>query len=160
MNSDSTAVLSPFFSSVQFSHCCVRLFVTPWTAACQTSLSITNCQSLLKLRSIESLMPSNHLILSCPLLLLPSIFPSIRVFSNKSVLRIRWPEYWNFSFSISPSNEYSGLISFRIDGWISLQSKGLSRVFSKTSGQKHQFFGIQPSLWSNSHIHTCLLGKL
>ena len=97
--------------SVQFSR--VRLFVTPWTAACQASLSITNSQSLLKLMSIESVMPSNHLILCCPLLL-PSIF-SIRVFSNELVLHIRWPEYWSFSFSISPSNEYSGLISFRID---------------------------------------------
>ena len=106
------------FSSVQLlSH--VRLFVTPWTAACQASLSITNSQSLLKLMSIESLMPSNHLILCCPLLLLPSIFPSIRVFSNESALHIRWPKYWSFSFSISASNEYSGLISFRI-GWFNV----------------------------------------
>ena len=95
-----------------FSH--VRLFATPWTAACQTSLSITNSQSLLKLMSIESAIPSNHLILCHPLLLLPSIFPRIRVFSNESVLHIRWPKYWTFSFSISPSNEYSGLISFRM----------------------------------------------
>ena len=102
-----------FISSVQ-SLSCVRLFVTPWTAACQASLSITNSWSLLKLMSIESMMPSNHLILCCHLLLLPSIFPSIRVFSNGSVLHIRWPEYWSFSFSISPSNEYSGMISFRI----------------------------------------------
>ena len=102
------------FSSVQLiSH--VPLFVTPWTAACQTSLSITNSWSLLKLTSIESVMPSNHLILCCPLLLLPLVFPSIRVFSNKSVLHIRWPNYWSFSFSTSPSNEYSGLISFRMD---------------------------------------------
>ena len=93
----------------------VRLFETPWTAACQASLSIANSQSLLKLISIESVMPSNHLILCHPLLRLPSIFPSIRVFSNESILHIRWPKYWNFSFSISPSNEYSGLISFRID---------------------------------------------
>ena len=97
----------------------VQLFATPWTAACQASLSITNAQSLLKLMSIESVMPSNHLILCCPLLLLPSVFPSIRVFSNESVLRIRWPKYWSFSFSISPSNEYSRLISFRID-WLDL----------------------------------------
>ena len=97
----------------------VRLFVTPWTAALQASLSITNSRNLLKLMSIESVMPSNHLILYCPLLLLPSIFPSIRVFSNKSVLHIRWPKYWSFSFSISPSNDYSGLISFRID-WLDL----------------------------------------
>ena len=98
-----------------FSH--VRLFVTPWTAAYQASLSITNSQSLPKLMFIQSVMPSNHLILCHSLLLLPSIFPSIRVFSNASVLRIRWPKYWSFSFSISPSNEYSGLISFRMD-WL------------------------------------------
>ena len=95
----------------------VRFFATPWTAACigQASLSFTISQSLLKLKSIELVMPSNHLILCRPLLLLPSIFPSIRVFSSQSALRIRWPKYWSFSFSISPSNEYSGLISFRID---------------------------------------------
>ena len=103
-----------FLSSVQ-SLSCAWLFATPWTAACQGSLSITNSWSLLKLMSIESVMPSNHLILCHPLLLLlPSIFPSIRVFSNESVLHIRWPKYCSFSFSISPSNEYSGLISFRI----------------------------------------------
>ena len=118
----------------------VQLFVTPWTAAPQASLSITNSQSLLKLMSIELVMPSNHLILYCSLLP-PSIFPSIRVFSNESVLRIRWPEYWSFSFSISPSNEYSQLISLEWTGWISLQSKGLSRVFSNTTVQRHQFFG-------------------
>ena len=110
-------------------------------------------RSLLKLMSIESVMPFNHLILYCPFLLLPSIFPAIRVFSNKSVLGIRWPKYWSFSFNISSSNEYSELISFRMD-WISLQSKGLSRVFSSTIVQKHHFFNIQPSLWSNSHICT------
>ena len=97
----------------------VWLFATPWTAVCQASLSITNSWSLLKLMSIESMIPSNHLILCCPLLLLPSIFPSIRVFSSGSVLRIRWPKYWSFSFSISPFNEYSGLISFKID-WLDL----------------------------------------
>ena len=102
------------FSSVQ-SLSCVRLFAIPWTAACQASLSITNSQRLLKHMSIKLVMPSNHLILCCPLLLLPSIFPSIRVFSSESVLHIKWPKYWSFSFSISPSNEYSGLISFRID---------------------------------------------
>ena len=127
----------------------VQLFATPWTAVCQASLSITNSQSLLKLTSIKSVMPSNHLILCHPLLLLPSIFPSIRVFSNESVLPIRWPEHWSFSFSISPSNEYSGLT-----GWISLQSKGLSRVFSNTTVQTHQFFGAQFCVQSNSHIHT------
>ena len=106
------------FSSVvqPLSH--VRLFVTPWTAACQASLSITNSRSLIKLMSIESMIPSNHLIICCPLLL-PSIFPSIRVFSNESVLCIRSPKYWSFSFSISPSNEYSGLTSFRND-WFDL----------------------------------------
>ena len=93
--------------------------MTPWTAACQASLSFTNCRSLFKRISIESVMPSNHLILSCPLLLLPSFFPNIRVFSNESVLHIRWPKYWSFSFSISPPNEYSGLISFRVD-WLDL----------------------------------------
>ena len=104
------------FSSVQ-SLSCVQLFVTPRTAACQASLSITNSRSLIKLMSIKSVMPSNHLILCCPLLLLPSIFPSIRVFSNESVLHIRWPKYWSFSFSIIYSNEYSGLISFTIKGF-------------------------------------------
>ena len=93
----------------------VQLFVTPWTAAHQASLSITNSQSLLRLRSIESVMPSNYFILCCPLLLLPSTFPSIRVFSNESALHIRWPKYWSFSFNISPSNEHPGLISLRMD---------------------------------------------
>ena len=106
------------FSSVQpLSH--VQLFATPWTAARHASPSITNSLSLPKLMSIESMMPSNHLIVWRPLLLLPSIFPSIRVFSNESVLHIRWPEYWSFTFSISPSSEYSGLISFRMD-WLDL----------------------------------------
>ena len=105
-------------SSVQ-SLSCVWLFVTSWTVACQASLFLTNSQSLLKLMSIESVMSSNHLILCHPLLLLPSIFPSMRVFSNESVLHIRWPKYWSFSFSIFPSNEYSGLISFRMD-WLDL----------------------------------------
>ena len=120
----------------------VRLFETPWTAARQASLSITNSWSFLKLMSIELVMPSNHLILCRPLLL-PSILHSIRVFSNKSVLCIRWPKYWNFSFSISPSNEYSGLISFRMD-WLDLLAvKGLSRVFSNTTIQKHQFKRVE-----------------
>ena len=137
----------------------VQLFVTPWTAACQASLSITNSRNLLKLMSIESVMPSNHFILCHPLLLPPSIFPSIRVFSNESVFHIRWPKYWSFSFSISPSNEYSGLISFRMD-WLDLLAvQGLSRVFSNTTVQKHQFFGAQLSSQSNSHIHTWLLKK-
>ena len=106
------------FSSVQ-SLSCVQLFANPWTEAHKASLSITNTQSLLKLMSIESVMPSNHLIFCHPLLLLPSIFPSIRVFSNESVLCIRWPKYWSLSFKISPSNEYSGLISFQMD-WLDL----------------------------------------
>ena len=128
------------FSSFQsLSH--VRPFVTQWTAARQASLSITNSWSLLKLMSIKLVMPSKHLILCCPLLL-----PSITVFSSESLLHIRWPKYWSFNFSISPSNEYSGLISFRWIGLISFQSKGLSRVFSNTTVQKHQFFGAQLSL--------------
>ena len=130
----------------------VWLFATPWTAARQASLSITSPWTLLKLMSIKSVMLFNHLILCHPLLLLPSIFPSIRVFSNKSVLHIRWPKYWSFSFSICPSSEYSGLIYFRID-WLDLQ------VFSNTTVQKHQLFGTQLSLWLNSHIHAWLLEK-
>ena len=106
------------FSSVQSLNC-VRFFVTPWIAVHQASLSITNSQSLPKLMSTESVIPSNHLILYCPLLLLPSIFPNIRVFSSESALRIRWPKYWSFSFNISPSNEHPGLISFRMD-WLDL----------------------------------------
>ena len=118
----------------------------PMTAAHQASLSITSSQSQLKLISTELVMPSSHLILCNPLLFLPSVFPSIRVFSNESVLHFWWPKYWSFSFSISPSNEYSGLISFRMDWLNSLQSKGLSRVFSNTTVQKHQIFGTQLSL--------------
>ena len=134
-------------------------FAIPWTAACQASLSITSCQSLLKLMSIELVMPPNHFILYHPLLLLTSILPSFRVFSNESVLRIMWLKYRSFNFSISPSNKYSGLISFRID-WLDLLAvQGVSRVFSKTAVQKHEFFSTQISLWSNSHIHTWLLGK-
>ena len=131
----------------------VQLFVTPWTAVYQASLSITNSRSLLKLISIESVMPSNHLILCHPLLLLPLIFPNIRVFSNESVLCIRWPKYWSFSFNISPSNEYSGLISFRMD-WLDLLAvQGTLNSFLQHHSSKHQFFGAQ--LYSpNSHIHT------
>ena len=214
----------------------VWLFATPWIAARQASLSITNSRSSLRLTSIESAMPSSHLILFHPLLLLPPIPPSIRVFSNESTLRMRWPKYWSFSFRIIPSKEIPGLISFRMDwldvlavqgtlksllqhhsskasilwwsafftvqlshpymttgktialtrwtfvgkvmslllnmlsrlvitfllgwtGWISLQSKGLSRVFSNTTVQQHQFFGTQPCSRSNSHIHTWPLEK-
>ena len=123
----------------------------PMDYGCQTSMSITNSWSLLKLMSSVSVMPSNHL-----LLLLPSVFPSIRVFSNESALCIRWPKYWSFSFSISPSSEYSGLISFRID-WLDLLAVlGLSRVFSSTKIGKTKFFGVQP-LRSNSHICICPL---
>ena len=124
------------FSSVQ-SLSWARLFVIPWTAACQAYLSITNSQNLLKLMSIESVMPSSHLILCRPVLLPPSIFPSIRVFSNESVLCIRWPKYWSFSFSISPSNEYSGLISFRMD-WLDLLARD-----SQESSPKPQFRNIK-----------------
>ena len=124
----------------------VQLFATPWTAARQASLSITNSWSLPKLMSIESVMPSNHLILCCLLLLLPSIFPSIRVFSDESALHIRWPKYWSFSFSISPSNEYSGLISFRMD-WLDLLAvQGTLKSLHQTTLQKHQFFSTQLSL--------------
>ena len=114
------------FSSLVQSLSCVRLFETPWTAACQVSLSITNSWSLFKLISIELVMPSNHLIFCHPLLP-PSVFPSIRVFSNKSALHIRWPKYWSFSFTISPSSEYSGLISFRIDWFDVLAVQGTLR---------------------------------
>ena len=113
LQGEDSSLMNQFSSVQSFSH--VRLFMTPWTAAHQTSLSFTISQSLLKLMSIELVMPSNRLILCHPILPLPSIFPSIRVFSNESALRIRWPKYWRFSFNISPSNEYSGLISFRMD---------------------------------------------
>ena len=131
--------------SVQFSGSVVSDSVTAWTAACQASLSITNSQSLLKLMSIELVMPPNHLVLCHPLLLLPSILPNIRVFSSESVHCIRWPKYRSFSFSISPFNEYSGLIPLGWTGWISFWYKGLSRFFSNTTVQKHLFFGAQLS---------------
>ena len=132
----------------------VRLFATPWTTAHQASLSITNSRGLLKLTSIESVVPSNHLILRHPLLLPPSIFPSIRVFSNESVLCIRWPKDWSFSFSISPSSEYSGQISFRMD-WLDLFAvQETLKIFSNTIVQKHQFFHTQLSSQFTSHIHT------
>ena len=131
----------PYLSSVQLLSC-VRLFATPWTVARQASLSITSSWSLLKLMSIESVMPSSHLILCRPLLLLPPIPPSISVFSSESTLCMRWPKYWSFSFSISPSNEYPGLISFRMDWLDHFAVQGLSRAFSNTTVQKHQFFGF------------------
>ena len=112
-----------------------------------------NFRCLLKCMSIESVMPSNHLILGGPLLFLPSVLPSIRIFSNESVLCIKWPKYWRFSFSISLANEHSGLISFRSDWLDLLEVEGLSRVLSNTTVQKHQFFSPQLSLWSNSHTH-------
>ena len=140
------------FSSVQ-SLSRVRLFATPWTTAHQASLSITNCQSLLKPMSIESVVPSNHLILCHPLLLLLSIFPSIRVFSNELALRIRWPKYWSFSFSISPSNEHPGLISFRMDWLHLLAVQGtlkslLQHHSSKASILRHTVFFNRPTVTS------------
>ena len=117
-------------------------------------------RSLGKLMSIELVIPSNRLILCHPLFLLPSIFPSNRVFSNESVLHISWPKYWRFNFRIGPSNEYSGLISFRMIGWIYLQSKGHLRVLCNTTVQNHQFFITHHSLWCNCHIHTWQLEKL
>ena len=153
-------------SSVQSLNC-ARLFATPWIAARQASLSITNSRSSLRLTSIESVMPSSHLILGHPLLLLPLIPPSIRVFSNESALHIRWPKYWSFSFNISPSNEHPGLISVRTDCLDLLVLQGTlksllqqhSRAFSNTTVQNHQFFSAQFSLKSNSHIHTWPLEK-
>ena len=121
----------------------VRLFATPWIVACQASLSITNFQSKLKLMSIELVMPSNHLILCCTLLLLPSVFPSIQVFSNESVLHIRWPNYW--SFSISPPMNSHNWFPLGLTALISLLSKGLTTVFSNTTVKSHHFFGAQPS---------------
>ena len=149
------------FSSVQLlSH--VQFFVTPWTAAHQASLSITNSRSLLKLMSIKSVMPSNHFILCHRFLLLPSIFPSITVFSNESVLCIRWRfifNRWSFISSSSPSNEYSGLISFKIDRFDLLAVQGTLKCLLQHHSSKHQFFSAQLSLWSNSHIHTWPLEK-
>ena len=150
------SVLFHFFSSVQ-SPSRVQLFATPWTTARQTSLSITNSRSPPKPMSIESMMLSNHLILCSPLLLLPSIFPSITVFSNESALPIRWPK--SFSFNISPSSEQPDWSPFKMD-WLDLLAvQGLSRVFSNTTVQNLQFFGAQLSLQSNSHIHTWPLEK-
>ena len=146
--------LGVYISSIQLlSH--VWLFVTPWTAACQASLSTSKSWSLLKLMSIMSVMPSNHLILCHPFLLLPSIFASIWVFSSESALRIRWPKYWPFSFSISPSNEYSGPISFRV-GWLDLLAvQGTLKSLLQHHSSKVSI--LWPSLWFNPHIHTWLL---
>ena len=130
----------------QFSLSVMSDSATPWSAACQASLSTTNSQSLLKIMSIKSVMPSSHLILCRPLLLLPSIFPNIRVFSKESALHIRWPKYWNFSFNISPSNKYSGLISFRMD-WLDLLAvQGTLKNLLQHHSSGHHFFGTQLSL--------------
>ena len=137
----------------------VRLFATPWIAARQASLSITNSQSSVKLMSIESVMPSSHLILCCPLLLLPPIPPSFRVFSNESPLCMRWPKCWSFSFSIIPLKENPGLISFRMD-WLDLLAvQGTLKSLLQHHSSKHQFFSAQLSSQSNSHIHTWPLEK-
>ena len=148
------------FSSVQFSRSVVSDSLQPHESQHARPLCPSPTPGVhSRLTSIESVMPSSHLILCCSLLLLPPIPPSIRVFFNESTLCMRWPKYWIFSFSISPSKEHLGLISFRMDGWISLQSKGLSRVIYNTTVQKHQFFGAQLSSQSNTHIHTWLLEK-
>ena len=143
----------------------VSEFATPWIEACQASLSFTISQSLLKLMSFESVMPSSHLILCRPLLLLLSVLPSMRVFFSELALWIRWPKYWSFSFSISPSDEYSGWFPLGLTGLISLLSKGLSRVFSSATIQKHQFCGAQPSLslsqiYNNSKSNSNINGKI
>ena len=125
----------------------------------QDTLSFTTSWEFAQTHVLWVVMPSNYLILCCPILLLPSIFPSIRVFSSELALCFRWSKYWSFSFSISPSNEYSGFISFRIDWFDLLDVQRVSRVFFSITIWKHQFLGTQPSLWSNCHIHTWLLGK-
>ena len=146
-----------FVAVVVQSLCHVWLFATLWTAACQASQSFTSSQSLLKLMSIESVMPSNHLILCCPLLL-PSIFPSIGVFFNESALRIRWPKYWRFSFSISASNEHSGLISFRIDWFELLAVQGTLKSLLQHHSSKASILHCS-AFFTSSHVHTWLLEK-
>ena len=155
----SNCLIGIFFNVVVHLLSRVRLIVTPWTAAYKTFLSFTISQSLLKLMSIESLIPSIYLILCHPLLL-PSVFPSIRVFSNESDLWARGPKCWSFSFNISPSSEYSGLISFRIDWFHLLAAQGTLKSLLQHQVQKHQFFSTQPFLLSSSHIHTWLHGPL
>ena len=142
-----------FTKDIQFSSV-VSDSVTPWTAAHQASLSITNSQNLLKLMSIETVMPSNHLIVCRPLLLPPSIFPSIRVFSNKSAFHIRWPKYWSFSFNISPSNEHPGLISFRMDWLDLLAGQGTLKSLLQHHCSKASILQDSAFFWSNSHLHT------
>ena len=159
IDGETVETVSDFiFSSIQsLSH--VWLFVIPWIAVRQASLSITNSRSSLRLTSRESVMPSSHFILCCPLLLLPPIPSSIRVFSNESTLPMRWPKYWRFSFSIIPSKKIPGLISFRMD-WLDLLAvQGTLNSLSNAIVQKHQFFSAQPSSQSNSHIHTWLQEK-
>ena len=152
MKKYSTSLIVQFISVQSLR--CVRLFATPWITARQASLSITISWSSLKLMSIESVMPSSHLILCRPLYLLPPIPPSIRVFSNESTLLTRWPKYWSFSFSIIPFKEHPGLISFRMD-WLDLLAvQGTLKRLLQHHSSKHQFFSTQPSSQSNSHIHT------
>ena len=140
--------------SVQFSHSAVSDSLQPHELEQTRPPYPSPTPKVYSNSSNQLVMPSNHLVLCHPHLLPPSIFPRIRVFSNESVLRIRWPKYWNFSFSINPSNEYSGLISFRIDWFDLLDIQGTLKSLSNTTIQKYQFFGAHPSLWSNSHIHT------
>ena len=131
----------------------VQLFETPWTAACQASLSITNSRSLLKLMPIELVMPSNHLVLCCPLVLLPSVFPSIRVFSNESTLSMRWPNYWSFSFNITPSNEHPGLISFKMDWLDLLVVQGTLKSLLQHHSSKASILWCSAFFKAQSHIH-------
>ena len=158
------SVLGTKHSFVPYQISCVWLFSTPWTTACQASLTITNSRSLIKLMSIESVMPSSHLVLCCPLLFLPSIFPSIRIFSNESALRLRWPKCWTFNFSISPSNEYSGLIPFRMD-WLDLLTvQGTLKSFLqhhnlKASILRHSAFFIVPLTSIHDHWKTKALTR-
>ena len=149
----------PLYISSEQSLSNVQLFAISWGAACQVSLSITNSQSLLKLMFINLMMPPKNFVFCLQLCLLPLIFPSNGVFYNESFLPINWPKWWRFSFSISPSNEYSGLISFRMD-WLDLLAvQGTLKSLVQHTVQKHQFFGTQLSLWSNSHICSSLLEK-
>ena len=154
---ENTVYCIPFFSSVQ-SLSCVRLFATPWIAARQASLSITNSRNLLKLTPIDLVMPSSHLMLCHPLLLLLPTPQSIRVFSTESTLRMRWPKYWSFSFSISPSKEHQDWSPLGWTGWISWQSKGLSSLLQHHSS-KASILRLSASSQSNSHIHTWPLEK-
>ena len=161
INISKVTLWSKLSPSVQFcsvSQSCPTL-ATPWIAACQASLSITNSRSLLKLMSIELVMPSSHLILCHPLFLLPPVPSSIKVFSGESTLRMRWPKYWSFSFSISPSSEHPGLVSFRMD-WLDLPAvQGTLRSLLQHRSSKASIFGAQLSSQSDAHIHTWPLEK-